>query len=97
MPESDRVQELRRQRQLLQDHLAWLERELASASMQSASAPPQVPFEPEPLDETTLAGYTPAPAVVREQVRRGCFFYFALALALLSAALLGAYFIWRRL
>jgi hypothetical protein len=38
MPDSPRLAELRRQRALIQQHLAWLEREIASADTATAPA-----------------------------------------------------------
>lgn len=54
MPDSDRLTELRRQRDLVQQHLSWLDREIAStaalkpdaAKAESTTAPAPVPTPP---------------------------------------------------
>jgi hypothetical protein len=49
---SDRLSELHRQRALLQQHLAWLDREIALASQQGATQRPQI-SDPAPLPPTS--------------------------------------------
>jgi hypothetical protein len=98
----DRLAELRRQRALIADHLAWLDREIEAAAstsmaLEPASQPatPKLPLAPAAI----LAAVQPAPATtvspesdahthllpehqqanVKQDVRRGCFLYFALA------------------
>jgi hypothetical protein len=107
----DRLAELRRQRALIADHLAWLDREIAAAAVpiqppvppsSTILEPPAQPFAPKPPLEPaailTAAKPSPAPtavlpetdshahllpehqpADVKQDVRRGCFLYFALA------------------
>lgn len=96
---SDRSDELRRQRDLLRENLAWLEGEIAredSAPAQEApprQAPPrlaQPTFSVSASDrdrdaEAILAQYRmPAPAV-ESQTKRGCILYFVVALFLFLA------------
>lgn len=100
--DSDRLAVLRRQRQLLTEHLAWLDREIAAAEDASASslypnfpppgalATPDLPLASDPLPETL------DPRAVHDNVRRGCFLYFALALLTLIAALAAFYFLYHR-
>ncbi len=94
---SDRLTELRRQRALVQDHADWLDREIAAcvaampgppadASLPTTSVSPSSAPVP-PLEAPPELIYTPDPAGTRQQVKRGCFLYFFIALALLSAAL----------
>ena len=90
---SDRLAELRRQRQLLQEHLAWLDREIAATGTPPADpapgAAPTVNPAPPPPAPTAVSGpdeadellrqYTSSPESLQKDVRKGCFLYFALA------------------
>jgi hypothetical protein len=124
----DRLAELVRQRALVQEHLAWLDREIANARQPpspGAEAPPLVsppsisassmptvgtsvqtsknPGEaghvaggPETLTsdvDTILAQYQVAPTVVKQDVRKGCFLYFAAAFVLLGLGVTLLYFL----
>lgn len=90
---TDRLQELRRQRALVQQHLAWLDAEIAAATPSAtlpasdaaaadpapeALAPPATPEEPEALAQARAEAVN-APA----QAKRGCWIVFAGALLLL--------------
>ncbi len=102
----DRLAELRRQRALVQEHLAWLEREIARTGGDAGAAPsatagsvPAVSAAPvaarEPSDasvEKIVAHYRTSPDAVRDDVRRGCFLYFAIALMFLALAVAGLWF-----
>jgi hypothetical protein len=97
---SDRSDELRRQRELLRQHLAWLDREIAE---EDADAPPpgavlkqQPPriippaYSVDALDaardaEAILAEYRTSAPGVESQTKRGCIIYFAAAMALFLA------------
>ncbi len=57
---SDRLQQLLRQRALLQDHLAWLDREIAEASGNPGAPAPLGKSAPAPIAAT----FAPKPAVV---------------------------------
>jgi uncharacterized membrane protein len=59
---SDRLSELLRQRALLQDHLAWLDRQIAEASAASRGAPPLT--RPAPPAAVTPPASHPATAAV---------------------------------
>jgi hypothetical protein len=102
----DRLAELRRQRALVQEHLAWLDREIAAAA---PPAPPAAPMPPAPASgaapaappppaagaadvDEIVAHYRSAPGAVREDVRKGCLLYFALALAVFAAGVAILYF-----
>ena len=94
----DRLQELRRQRALVEQQLAWLDREIAAAS---GGLPPPAPLQPAPpavptagdseveaLMESYRAESRSAPAAAR----RGCLIVFFAALALFALAVLALYF-----
>ena len=110
----DRLAELARQRALVQEHLEWLDREIANAARKSSANPadpapsasfpstpsvarlPQEHASPAHSDLNTggtpvlptdpdaiLAQYRVAPATLQKDIRKGCFLYFAVALAVL--------------
>jgi hypothetical protein len=102
---SDRADELRRQRDLLREHLDWIERELANEMGVARPAPmPVTTFDvptplrhqPAPIDdrdaEAILAGYRTPTVSIAARTKFGCVAYFAIALALLAAAITGFYF-----
>lgn len=137
---SDRLSELLRQRALLQEHLAWLDREIDAAARSSStpsssalprSPPPDVPAFPltpalptvsvaaippppsSPALTARLAGTSPVspaenvvvpgaeaildqyrvePRSVQQDVRKGCFLYFAAAFVLLGLGVTVLYF-----
>ena len=119
---SDRLRELHRQRALLQDHLAWLDREIANAGENRspassvpvapvvspapltvapvavtsnpapAHAPPPAPLGPLPAADTILEKYRVAPASLQQDVRKGCFLYFAAAFAVLALGVIALYY-----
>ena len=103
---SDRADELRRQRDLLREHLAWLERELAA---EEGSARPQAPrsFVAPPVSlpspqaaaraddrdaEAILSEYRSAPVSITSSAKLGCIAYFAIAMVLLVGAVAAFYF-----
>jgi hypothetical protein len=112
----------------VQEHLAWLDREIAHARQTSSpgvEAPPLVgpasisasslpsvstsvqtsknlgeagpqAAGPETLTsdvDTILAQYQVAPTVVKQDVRKGCFLYFAAAFVLLGLGVMLLYFL----
>jgi hypothetical protein len=99
-----RLAELNHQRALVQQQLAWLEREIARESG-APGATPATPVQPVPATTapTTsspsglpaeLEAYAPDPVATAADARRGCFLVAALALVLMIAALTAIYF-WR--
>jgi hypothetical protein len=104
---SDRSDELRRQRDLLREHLAWLEREIAQ---EAGLAPdegdprqlpphldrPRISVTASDADrdaEAILAQFRQSAPAVEQQAKRGCILYFAIIVSVLLAVSLGlAYF-----
>lgn len=99
----DRLAELQRQRALVQQHLAWLDREIASASSvpdaptasssapaPTPSAPGPAPTPPAPTDPTALLEQYRASATdPKTDVRKGCLLYFLAAFAMLGVMIAG--------
>jgi hypothetical protein len=121
---SDRLRDLLRQRALLQEHLSWLDREIAAASdktpeMPGAASdsltppvapitpfPPQsaaviattvvpgdIPAEASPAADALFEKYRVAPNTLQQDVRRGCFIYFAAAFGLFALGVVVLYFL----
>lgn len=104
---SDRLSELRRQRALIEAHLAWLDREIAAASTAGASVPPtagsakvaapvpnRAPLSEREM-EALLQPYRASPQSVRQDVRKGCLLYFFLGLLLLALGVTALAFLLR--
>lgn len=106
---SDRLKELQRQRALIQEQLAWLDREIAATRSASTpnpvsittSAPPSKSPSLAPVSGDAAAAELAAEEIIAEYktevqaltgtVRRGCFLYFALALALFVLSVFAFY------
>ncbi len=104
---TDRHQELRRQHELLREHLAWLELEIARESA-TDSPLPVVPASPIsvpttmgrtqttslPAEDTDalLTTYAADERHNPESTKRGCLLTFAIALGLLLAGVAATYF-----
>jgi hypothetical protein len=94
----DRLQELRRQRALAQEQLAWLDREIAAASGEPVSAKPlpqnlqAAPTAHDDDVEALLESYRAESRRAPDDARRGCFILFFAALALLALGVLALYF-----
>ncbi len=102
---TDRLQELLRQKALLQEHSAWLDREIAVEMTRSASATPSPPKDAgHPQADAAPAGgadaildqYRSSSQSIHQEVKRGCLLYLAAAFAVLAAAVLAIYFFYRR-
>jgi len=97
---SDRLAELRRQRSLVIEQLTWLDREIQRESGNVPLPPPAPVTEalhapdttPAPVAAETFAALEVDPASVHQDVKKGCFLYFAAAFVLLGALLVLAYF-----
>lgn len=101
VPSPDRLSELIHQRELAQEHLAWLEHEIAAAtasanavSSVSATLSPDLDLAPGSATDAFAADPVDAQAV-RRTVKRGCFLYFTLALLSLAATVVLFYFLRR--
>jgi hypothetical protein len=101
---SDRLQELLRQKALLAEQAAWLEREIAAEQARAGVTPPAVaataPASPPPAStvaptEALFEQYRPNPQSVQQEVKRGCYLYFLGALVLLGLGLLAIYLVYR--
>ncbi len=95
---SDRLDELRRQRDLARQQLAWLEREIAAAEgaardpSPAQGGPAQPAAAPEPKSaEAILEEFRRAPAAIATQTKLGCILYFAGAMAFLILAVAAVY------
>ena len=98
---SDRLNDLQRQRALILEQLAWLDREIAaaanpSAAPQSASAPAASPRKPASVAvdheaEAIIAKFGSDPHDAIKTARKGCLVFFGLALLLLGLGLYGFY------
>jgi len=105
---TDRLQELLRQRALLQEHLTWLNREIAAAE--------GIPSLPTPVDKPTkCVAPTTLPAVkssaeaerilgefkkdanaMKTDTRHGCLIMFAVAMGFFALAVLVGYYFYAR-
>ena len=102
----DRLQELLRQKALLSEHAAWLEREIALEQARVSGAPPAAAAEtPAPVTgpPAAIADGTDAlqdqfrrePKAIRREVTRGCLFYFLGFMVLLGMGVAAIYLIFR--
>jgi hypothetical protein len=105
----DRLDRLRHQRALVQEQLAWIDREIAELSRQAdagaAPAPPTSPAatptaQPNLVRPTSVAQPLPDfpedqadAASMQSAARRGCLMYAVLAVALLIAGAVALYFV----
>lgn len=97
-----RLAELQRQRDLVREHLAWLEREIArehSVTPQAiAPAVVSISVRPEtsslaPTPELPAELPKPDPVGAAAEARRGCLLLFIAAFAILALALFAIYFL----
>ena len=96
---SDRLPELRRQRALVAEHLAWLDREIAAAGGETL-ATPAAPLPP-PTQPGDAAGLPVAEKILEEfrreaelsptNMRQGCIWSFVAAIALLILGVTAIY------
>lgn len=101
---SARLHQLRRQKEILQEHLAWLDGEIARESgvesvVPAATAPPVPPLAPpsppatDAAADELLARYRAEEALNPKAARRGCLLAFSLGLGLLIAIVVTIYFV----
>ncbi len=104
---SARLQELLRQKALLDEHASWLAREIAAEQARSGASPARaVPLDgtapapsPVSLDEDAEAiidQYRDSPQTAQQQVKRGCILYFVGALVLIALSVLAIHFMAHR-
>ncbi len=96
---SDRLDDLRRQRDLLREQLASLDAEIAAAERPAQAAFPDKDQPPHaeatsgpPSADAILEEFGRAPASMARQAKLGCILYFAGAMALLALAVAAFYF-----
>jgi hypothetical protein len=94
----DRLPDLKRQRALVREHLAWLDREIAAAekARYAAGEPPPPTESPASRSATNPeleANYQPDAIATHESTRRGCLMYAIAALALFFGTLVAIYFL----
>lgn len=109
MSTPDRLAELQRQRALVQQHLAQLDREIAAESAAAAlytdipaptpAVAPLPPLAPTPIAdadaEAILNQYRSEEISLKTDVRKGCMLYAAVGLALMIISVFGLYFLLR--
>jgi len=100
----DRLDELRRQRALVQQHLAWLDAEMARTTTAQAAESTAATSRDDttalraqstpraPEIDVLLAAQSDAPTNSAAAVKRGCFIAFGLLFLLLGLAVTGLYF-----
>lgn len=91
----DRLAELRRQRALVQQHLDWLDREIAATGpAPSKDNPPQLApaVAPTPLPAVAPEAYAPDPTATQQEVKRGCLLWLVAGLLVLGAIFAAIYF-----
>lgn len=100
---ADRLSDLRRQRAAIQQHLDWLDREIAAAQTGPVTAPTPVspaPVPPAPLVTPVVAAPDaaltdlgqPDPVNAARQAKKGCLLYLAVALVIFFAAIFAIFF-----
>ncbi len=102
---SDRANELRRQRDLLRENLAWIEREIAAEEGRAATPSPVSPpplsapapvYTSAPADdrdaEAILAEYRTPAMSMASKTKMGCVVYFVVAMVILVGAMVAFYF-----
>jgi hypothetical protein len=96
---------LRRQRDLLREHLAWLEREI-EAQGERAPAPPPPRLAPPHFSvtasdadrdaEAILAEFRRSAPAIETQTKRGCLVYFAVIVGVLLAGVIAVGYFYAR-
>lgn len=95
----ERLEELRRQRALVQQHLNWLDQEISENQVTETSAPaapvsdsPESSPKVEASDLAEISHYTPDPQSAGQDARKGCLMLFLLIIAVMALILCGIYF-----
>jgi len=97
---SDRLSELRRQRALVAEQLAWLDREIAAAAGETPAspAPPPPPADPSRVPDPPAAEEIPAEFRTEaerspDKMRRGCLWSFAASMTFLILGVVAVYWL----
>ena len=102
---SDRLPELRRQRALVAEHLAWLDREISAAGSEAPAtpaSPPPVTLPPStqpdgvadgPVAEKILAEFRSEAERAPADMRRGCLWSFVAGMLLLILGVAAIYWL----
>jgi len=97
---SDRLSDLRRQRALVTEQLAWLDREIVAAGNETpaVAAPPMPPADPGggsdlPEADKILAEFRSEAESSPAKMRRGCLGIFAAGMALLILGVVAIYWL----
>jgi hypothetical protein len=104
---NSRLEALLRQRELLGEHVRWLEDEIAQERLRSGNATPAAPAPPQRMvpspavsaaiaaDPVLMEGGVGEPDVkgLHNEVRRGCLIYFLIAAAALGGLI--AFIYWK--
>lgn len=95
---SDRLQELLRQKALLEEQMARLDQEISTAQARTATqavTPPRAVQTPSGLNppetDALLDQYRTNPQSIRQQVKWGCILYLLLALGLVAIGVAAIY------
>lgn len=92
-----RLAELQRQRDLVRQHLAWLDREIAASLGPAAGQTPPPPAgladASEPTASPAAAAVQPDPASAAASARRGCFLFAVIVALVFAGVLAGVYFV----
>ena len=105
---SDRLTELQRQRALIQEHLAWLDHEIAAA--QGRPLPPSTATQAAPANgglstaklpaasgpdvEKIITQYQKDPNALTTDTKRGCLMAFGIAMGVMALAAFVAYWLY---
>jgi hypothetical protein len=97
---SERLSDLRRQRALVAEHLAWLDREIAAAGSEALATPvtPAPPANPGggadlPAAEKILAEFRSEAERSPAKIRQGCLWTFGAGIALLILGVVAIYWL----
>lgn len=102
---SERLRQLQRQQALLLEHLAWIETEIARETASGTIAPAPSPASSTAIShaptvqadaDALLAHYAAEEKQNPDDLRRGCFIVFFLALALIASAVTVAWLLFYR-
>lgn len=95
----EKLAQLRRQRALVQQHLDWLDAEIASFASKQISPPEHKPTSAAALDqidsvevEGEMPDPQPDPLTASTDAKRGCLILFFIVIGFIALTLIGIYF-----